>query len=179
MKRLLSVVIAMVALPLARPVSAQGPFADVPPRHWAGDALTQLNAQGIFAGYPDGLFRGDLAMTRYEVAIAIQRLLQDFQRHDFVTYRYPPAPIPGPPATDVANDHWAGDAVRDLYGRGIETGLLIGYPDRTFAGNRPMTRKEFAVVLQRLHEWLIRFAELNTKQHLKEGSPVTPPAPAP
>ncbi len=47
---------------------------------------------------------------------------------------------------DVPPDHWAYDAVRDLY----EAGLLEGYPDGTFGGDRTMTRYEFAMALARL-----------------------------
>jgi len=41
---LASVVIAMV---IARPALAQGPFADVPTDHWAYDAVNELAKQGI------------------------------------------------------------------------------------------------------------------------------------
>jgi hypothetical protein len=34
------------------------PFADVPASHWASEDLLELKANGIFVGYPDGLFRG-------------------------------------------------------------------------------------------------------------------------
>lgn len=61
---------------LAIPVSAQvaGSFADVPVDHWAYDAVQQLAEAGIIEGYPpDFTFRGQQAMSRYEMAIAIAR----------------------------------------------------------------------------------------------------------
>src|SRR5260370_26267890 len=63
-----------------RPAHAQGVFADVPTDHWAYDAVNQLAAAGIFTGYPDQTFGGKRALTRYEFAVAIQRMLQDVQR---------------------------------------------------------------------------------------------------
>src|SRR5712691_4183415 len=67
------------ALAFARPALAQGPFADVPTDHWAYDAVNELASRGIVNGYPDGTFGGKRALTRYEFAVAIQRMLQDVQ----------------------------------------------------------------------------------------------------
>lgn len=47
---------------------------------------------------------------------------------------------------DVPVDHWAYDAVDELQ----QSGVLIGYPDGTFAGKRTITRYEFAVALARV-----------------------------
>ncbi len=44
------------------------------------------------------------------------------------------------PFVDVPADHWAYDAVQSLAAKGI----IVGYPDGTFGGNRTMTRYEFA-----------------------------------
>lgn len=48
--------------------------------------------------------------------------------------------------SDVPTDHWASDAVRELAGRGI----IEGYSDGTFQGNRCMTRWEMASLVARL-----------------------------
>jgi hypothetical protein len=61
--------------------AAAGPFADVPQQHWAYDAVQQLAQRGIFTGYPDGTFAGKRALTRYEFAVALQRMLQEVQRN--------------------------------------------------------------------------------------------------
>src|ERR1051326_3603990 len=68
------------AMAIARPAMAQGPFADVPNDHWAYDAVNELAKQGIVNGYPDSTFGGKRALTRYEFAMAIQRMLQEVQR---------------------------------------------------------------------------------------------------
>jgi hypothetical protein len=48
--------------------------------HWAYDAVNQLANRGIFTGYPDGTFSGKRALTRYEFAVALQRMLQEINR---------------------------------------------------------------------------------------------------
>jgi len=80
MKKLALLVCAVAAIAVARPALAQGPFADVPTDHWAYDAVNELAKQGIVNGYPDSTFGGKRALTRYEFAMAIQRMLQEVQR---------------------------------------------------------------------------------------------------
>lgn len=46
---------------------------------------------------------------------------------------------------DVASNHWAYEAVSDLFRRG----LVEGYPDGTFGGDRLLTRYEFAQIVYR------------------------------
>ncbi len=67
--------LVVVVLLLAAPAFAQGPFNDVPTDHWAYDAVNRLQKDGIVIGYPDGTFGGKRAMSRYEFATAIARLL--------------------------------------------------------------------------------------------------------
>src|SRR5262249_18565522 len=74
------VVLALCLGRTAYAAPAQGPFADVPTDHWAYDAVNELAALGIFNGYPDQTFGGKRALTRYEFAVALQRMLQDVQR---------------------------------------------------------------------------------------------------
>lgn len=74
MKQLAVVLAAVLSLMLVAPALAQ-PFADVPTDHWAYDAIAELAAKGLIEGYPDGSFKGDRAMTRYEMAMVVARLL--------------------------------------------------------------------------------------------------------
>lgn len=67
-------------LPGAVQAQGRGPFDDVPTGHWAYDAVTDLAKRGVFTGYPDGTFKGKRALTRYEFAVALQRLLTEVQR---------------------------------------------------------------------------------------------------
>ena len=43
-------------------------FPDVPADHWANNAVSTLHGNGFVQGYPDGNFKGDEKMTRYEYA---------------------------------------------------------------------------------------------------------------
>ncbi len=49
------------------------------------------------------------------------------------------------PFVDVPLNHWAYDAVQSLAAKGI----IVGYPDGTFGGNRALTRYEFAMAIAR------------------------------
>jgi hypothetical protein len=80
MRKLALLAGVVAAFVVARPALAQGPFADVPTDHWAYDAVNELAQRGIVNGYPDSTFGGKRALTRYEFAVAIQRMLQDVQR---------------------------------------------------------------------------------------------------
>jgi hypothetical protein len=51
-------------------------FSDVNPKHWAYASMTALQAQGALQGYPAGYFRGRRILTRYEFALAIDRMQQ-------------------------------------------------------------------------------------------------------
>src|SRR5437588_5283678 len=102
MKRLALLVGVAAALCLGRPALAQGVFADVPQGHWAYDAVNELAAHGIFTGYPDQTFGGKRALTRYEFAVAIQRMLQDVQHRIDTAVSGIPRPGVTPPPTEGA-----------------------------------------------------------------------------
>jgi len=53
------------------------PFTDVSPDHWAYQALLNLaGTYGCVSGYPDGTFRGEAAVTRYEFAAGLDACLE-------------------------------------------------------------------------------------------------------
>ncbi|MGB3138401.1 MAG: S-layer homology domain-containing protein [Nodosilinea sp.] len=52
------------------------PFTDVSPDHWAYEALLNLaGTYGCVSGYPDGTFRGNDTVTRYEFAAGVDSCL--------------------------------------------------------------------------------------------------------
>ena len=60
---------------------AEGPeksalFPDVAENHWAYQYVTTLAKKGILEGYPDGEFKGDRMMTRYEFAAIVYRIVE-------------------------------------------------------------------------------------------------------
>src|SRR5262249_30425448 len=68
----------------ASAAGAQDQFKDGDGKHWAYDAVTELEAKGILKGYPAGSSHGKRAMTRDEFVVALQRALDSIH------------PIPGP-----------------------------------------------------------------------------------
>jgi hypothetical protein len=85
---------AAVMFAMVAPAFAQ-PFADVPTNHWAYDAIAELAAKGLVEGYPDGTFKGDRAMTRYEMAMVVARLLARIESIQI--------PAPAPPQVTAAD----------------------------------------------------------------------------
>ncbi|MDL2280533.1 putative porin [Selenomonadales bacterium OttesenSCG-928-I06] len=65
---------AAISLSSAGTALANNPFSDVPQGHWAYDAISQLERDGLVTGYGDGTYRGDRAMSRYEMATVVAQL---------------------------------------------------------------------------------------------------------
>ena len=78
----------------------------------------------------------------------------------------PQANAQAAPFLDTPTNHWAYEAVQEL----AKKGIVIGYPDGTYGGKRPLTRYEFAVALDRA---LRTVADMVAAQQ-----PGAPPAPA-
>ena len=74
MKKILALA-AAAALAGGVSVLAANPFSDVTPDDWAYQAVSDLSDQGVVEGYPDGTFKGERNMTRYELAQIIARLM--------------------------------------------------------------------------------------------------------
>ena len=50
-------------------------FPDVPKNHWAYEYVSTLKGNGVLNGYPDGEFKGDRPMTRYEFATMLYKAM--------------------------------------------------------------------------------------------------------
>ncbi len=99
MRKVALVVLAALVFSVYAPrvVQAQ-PFADVPTDIFAFDAVAELAAKGIIEGYPDGTFKGDRAMTRYEMAMVVARILARIE-----AIKIPPPPAALPPGVAPAD----------------------------------------------------------------------------
>ncbi len=75
MKKLLLLAVVLGGL---SPLRAQM-YSDVPPGHWAEQAVLELSELGIILGFPDGSFGGDVYITRYQSALIIKRLIDVFE----------------------------------------------------------------------------------------------------
>lgn len=57
-------------------------FSDVPATHWSYDAVTSLAKAGLLDGTGEGAFRGDRAMSRYEMAILVSKTIDQYKKAD-------------------------------------------------------------------------------------------------
>ncbi|QWK22328.1 S-layer homology domain-containing protein [Thermus antranikianii] len=109
-------------------------FSDIPPGPLA-EQVERVVAAGWLQGYPDGTFRGQEPVNRYQLAAALGRVLKDLGvEAQLVEFR------------DVPKGHWALEPLA----LAVSWGLITGYPDGTFRGTEPLTRGALAVVLAKL-----------------------------
>ena len=80
MKKQFAAVFAATALLGVTSAFAANPFSDVTPDSWAYQAVSQLAAAGIVNGYPDGTFKGQNDITRYEMAQMVAKAMANQDR---------------------------------------------------------------------------------------------------
>ena len=81
MKKQLAVLAATAVLGVTSAFAAN-PFSDVTPQDWAYQAVAQLASQGIVNGYPDGTFKGQHNITRFEMAQMVAKAMARQDRVD-------------------------------------------------------------------------------------------------
>lgn len=69
------VIVSLGAAMLLSTAAFAQTFPDVPTGHWAYDAIEELAQDGIIKGYPDGTYKGNRNLTRYEFAMALRDAL--------------------------------------------------------------------------------------------------------
>ena len=119
-------------------VSAATSFADVPENHWAADAVAMLKNYGYPLGYGDNTFRGDRSITRYELAGMMAKLLGQKTGISISGYSNP--------FSDLPSNHYFYNSVTTLTAKGI----MQGYGDGTFRGDKNITRYEMALLMAKL-----------------------------
>ncbi|MGW6151141.1 S-layer homology domain-containing protein, partial [Bacillus mycoides] len=82
---------------------------------------------GIMTGDSTDKFRPDDTLTRYEMAVILQKAFHLAVKTNDLFY-------------DVSNNHWAKDSVRSLYSNGITNGI----GDYQYGGEMNVTREQFA-----------------------------------
>lgn len=76
MKRLpFGAALAALMLTTSSFVMADNAFSDVTPDDWSYKAVSQLADEGVIDGYPDGTFKGNKNITRYEMGQIVARLM--------------------------------------------------------------------------------------------------------
>lgn len=75
--------------------------------HWATPYVSDLVAQGLLSGFPDGSFRPDEIVTRAQFAHVLQQAFQQAARRE------------APEFADVTSDHWAYQQIKAAYRMGF------------------------------------------------------------
>ncbi len=117
----LSVTVGTVApFITAAPSFAQTTFSDVSSNYWAAQFIQQLSQRGVIAGFPDGSFRPEEAVTRAQFAAMVNKAFQKAPERQAINF------------TDVPSNYWASSAIQQAY----TIGFLSGYPGTGYPGNR-------------------------------------------
>ncbi len=127
--------------------SADLTFSDVSSDYWAASAINNAVAQGFMVGYPDGEFRPNQTIPRYEVIVALVSGLGL-------------APVPAPEQTlqafvdFSALPDWATPKVAAAF----ENNLIVNYPARDQI--KPAQAATRAEIVAMLHQALVERGEL-------------------
>lgn len=104
--------------------------------HWAENEINLAVSHGLMNGYPDGYFLPNRAVTREEIAVMLQRVLQ---------YEYQ-GNVRKTSFSDVSEERWSYGEITAL----IQGGILSGYPDGTFRPEQFLSRGEMAHLLGKM-----------------------------
>ena len=80
MKRQFSAMFVAAAVLGVTTAFGANPFSDVTPDSWAYQSVSQLASAGIINGYPDGTFKGQKEITRFEMAQMIAKAMANQDR---------------------------------------------------------------------------------------------------
>ena len=112
-------------------------FSDVVSGDWFNNAVSTISYMRIVDGYPNGTFMPNALITRGELATVAARFAD--QMGTVVTNQRN--------FTDIS-DHWAEGYIL----KAASIGWIKGYEDGTFHPNDPITRAEFATLVNRIME---------------------------
>ncbi len=129
-------------------------FNDVPADYWAGPEIARLTALGVLTGYPDGTFKPNGSLNRAELATILVRL------KSLGIKKVEVAPFP-----DVRPQFWAANYIAAA----ARSGLVVGYPDRTFRPTMPLDRVDAIVMVARLeglpdtYDWKVIYKDVTAE----------------
>ncbi|MEH2452251.1 S-layer homology domain-containing protein [Nostoc sp.] len=151
----LSVTVGTVApFITASPSLAQTTFSDVSSNYWAAQFIQQLSQRGVIAGFPDGSFRPEEAVTRAQFAAMVNKAFQKTQQRQTINF------------TDVPSNYWASSAIEQAY----TIGFLSGYPGNRFEPNQAIAREQVLVSLANGLEYSPSGNTESTLQYFNDAS---------
>ncbi len=110
---------------------AQTAFSDVSSNYWAAQFIQQLSQRGVIAGFPNGTFRPEEAVTRAQFAAMVNKAFPKSQQRQAIKF------------SDVPSNYWASSAIGQAY----SIGFLSGYPGNRFQPNQAIPRQQVLVSL--------------------------------
>ncbi len=151
----LSVTVGTVApFVTAAPSFAQTTFYDVSSNYWAAPFIQELSQRGVIAGFPDGSFRPEEAVTRAQFAAMVNKAFQKAQQRSPINF------------TDVPSNYWGYSAIQQAY----TIGFLSGYPGNRFEPNQAIPRQQVLVSLANGLEYTASSNTESTLQYFNDAS---------
>ncbi|MDJ0676578.1 MAG: S-layer homology domain-containing protein [Calothrix sp. MO_167.B42] len=144
------------------PSFAQTTFNDVQPNYWAAEFIQELSQRGIIAGFPDGSFRPQQAVTRAQFAAMLRKAFQKSPERQGISF------------VDVSRSYWGYSAIQEAY----TTGFLTGYPGSVFRPNENIPRQQVLVALANGLDYIADNPE-DTLQYYNDSSLIAGYARAP
>ncbi|WP_088240215.1 S-layer homology domain-containing protein [Calothrix rhizosoleniae] len=144
------------------PSFAQTRFNDVQSNYWAAEFIQELSQRGIIAGFPDGSFRPQEAVTRAQFAAMVRKAFQKSPERQSISF------------VDVSSNYWGYGAIQEAY----TTGFLTGYPGNVFRPNENIPRQQVLVALANGLDYTANNAE-DTLQYYNDSSGIASYARAP
>lgn len=108
--------------------------------YWARGNVVATTEEGIFEGYPSGMFKPDNYITREEMVAVLIRAFN-------ITLEDESLELPFADKDHIGQ--WALEYVK----AGYENGIIEGYPDNTFRPKNPITRAETFTIICKLMGW--------------------------
>ena len=109
-------------------------FPDVEAGRWSAHNIEYMTDKEVVYGYPDGEFKPTRNLSRAEFAALIFRFT-GIEKAEIEN-----------PFTDLSETHWAYDEILAL----SNSGLVEGYPDKTYKPENNITRAEVMTVINKL-----------------------------
>lgn len=148
--RIQTLLVVVLCLGIALPASsAEQPFKDVPKDHWAAEYVAKAAADGIVKGYPDSTFKGDKAVTRYELAVALERMIE-------VVEKGLKPEVKGTESGGQRAESKKAPQQPDPAQRLKESGYIAADSPLLTAKNKPVTTAELAQALSSVADKLIK-----------------------
>ena len=140
MKYIAAYCATLTLLVLPAVAAPTAPFPDVPAKHWAAGAVGRVAARKLMTGDPTGKFNGNKPVTRYELAVTLDRLVRYMEDAHKPLSATPDRPVHLPKAAPSA----AQAALRHLVGGGF---LPTTSPIVIKDGTKPVTASELTNAL--------------------------------